>query len=136
MSNQIFINLPVTDLQKSFNFYTALGFTNNQQFSDDTGKCMVWSENIYVMLLSHEKFSGFTSKAIADTKSKIAGLFSLSLSSVDEVNAMMANGLNAGGIEPNKMRDYGFMQQRTIEDFDGHTWELFYMDMSKFPAAQ
>ena len=97
---------------------------------------MVWSENIYLMLLSHEKFSGFTSKAIADTKSKIAGLFSLSLSSVDEVNVMMANGLNAGGIEPNEMRDYGFMQQRTIEDFDGHTWELFYMDMSKFPAAQ
>jgi len=136
MSNQIFINLPVKDLQKSFNFYTALGFTNNPQFSDDTGKCMVWSENIYVMILSHEKFSGFTSKVIADTKSKIAGLFSLSLSSVDEVNAMMAKGLNAGGIEPNEMRDYGFMQQRTIEDFDGHTWELFYMDMSKFPAAQ
>ena len=136
MSNQIFLNLPVTDLQKSFNFYTALGFTNNPQFSDDTGKCMVWSENIYVMILSHEKFSGFTSKAIADTKSKIAGLFSLSLNSVDEVNAMMAKGLNAGGIEPNEMRDYGFMQQRTIEDFDGHTWELFYMDMSKFPAAQ
>ncbi len=136
MSNQIFINLPVKDLQKSFNFYTALGFTNNPQFSDDTGKCMVWSENIYVMILSHEKFSGFTSKVIADTKSKIAGLFSLSLNSVDEVNAMMAKGLNAGGIEPNEMRDYGFMQQRTIEDFDGHTWELFYMDMSKFPAAQ
>ena len=136
MTNQIFINLPVKDLQKSFNFYTALGFANNPQFSDDTGKCMVWSENIYVMLLSHGKFSGFTSKAIADTKSKIAGLFSLSLSSVDEVNVMMANGLNAGGIEPNEMRDYGFMQQRTIEDFDGHTWELFYMDMSKFPAAQ
>ncbi|GMV78681.1 MAG: hypothetical protein AMXMBFR79_18110 [Chitinophagaceae bacterium] len=134
MAKQVFINLAVADLQKSMNFYTALGFSNNPQFSDDTAKCMVWSENIFVMLLNHEKFSTFTTKQIADTKSKIAGLFSLSLESIDEVNNMMSNGLKAGGIEPNEMRDYGFMQQRTIEDFDGHTWEVFYMDMSKFPT--
>lgn len=136
MAKQIFINLAVKDLQKSMDFYTALGFTNNPQFSDDTAKCMVWSENIFVMLLTHEKFSTFTVKQIADTKTKIAGLFSLSLNSIDEVNKLMANGLKAGGIEPNEMRDYGFMQQRTIEDFDGHTWEVFYMDITKFPAEQ
>ena len=136
MTKQIFINLAVKDLQKSMDFYTALGFTNNPQFSDQTGKCMVWSENIFVMLLSHEKFSGFTAKPIADTKTKVAALYSLSLSTVDEVNSLMDNGLKAGGIEPNEMRDYGFMQQRTIEDFDGHTWELFFMDMSKFPGGQ
>jgi predicted lactoylglutathione lyase len=136
MTKQIFINLAVSNLQKSFDFYTALGFTNNPQFSDETGKCMVWSENIFVMLLSHEKFSGFITKPIADTKSAVAGLFSLSVGSVDEVNAIVENGLKAGGTEPNEMRDYGFMQQRTIEDMDGHTWEVFYMDMSKFPAAQ
>jgi len=134
MAKQVFINLAVKDLQKSMDFYTALGFTNNPQFSDDTGKCMVWSENIFVMILSHEKFKNFTIKPIADTKSAIAGLFSLSVDSVDEVNSMMANGLKAGGIEPNEMRDYGFMQQRTIEDFDGHTWEIFFMDISKFPT--
>lgn len=134
MSKQIFINLAVKDLQKSMDFYTALGFTNNPQFSDETGKCMVWSENIFLMLLSHEKFANFTNKPIADTKKSIAGLFSLSLESVDEVNNLMANGLKSGGIEPNEMRDYGFMQQRTIEDFDGHTWEVFYMDISKFPT--
>ncbi len=134
MTKQIFINLAVTNLQKSMDFYTALGFTNNPQFSDDSGKCMVWSENIFVMLLSHEKFSSFATKPIADTKSTVAGLFSLSLHSLDEVNNMMANGLKAGGIETNEMKDYGFMQQRTIEDFDGHTWEIFYMDMSKFPT--
>lgn len=134
MDKQIFINLAVKDVQKSMDFYTALGFTNNTQFSDDTAKCMVWSENIFVMLLNHEKFSSFTSKQIADTKSKIAGIFSLSLDSVDKVNTIMTNGLNAGGTEPNEMRDYGFMQQRTIEDFDGHTWEVFFMDMSKFPT--
>jgi predicted lactoylglutathione lyase len=134
MAKQIFINLAVNDLQKSMVFYTALGFTNNPQFSDDTGKCMVWCENIFVMLLTHEKFSSFTTKPIADTKSNIAGLFSLSTDSVDEVNSIMTNGLNAGGIEPSEMKDYGFMQQRTIEDFDGHTWEIFYMDISKIPT--
>ena len=136
MAKQIFINLPVTDLQKSMDFYTALGFTNNPQFSDETGKCMVWSDNIFVMLLTHEKFASFATKPIADTKSKLAGLFSLSTDSVDEVNSIMQNGLNAGGTEPNELRDYGFMQQRTIEDLDGHTWEVFYMDISKFPTEQ
>jgi predicted lactoylglutathione lyase len=135
MGKQIFINLAVSDLQNSMDFYTALGFTNNPQFSDDAGKCMVWSENIFVMLLTHEKFAGFATKPIADTKSKVAGLFSLSVDSADEVNSNVENGLNAGGIEPNEIRDYGFMQQRTIEDFDGHTWEIFFMDMSKFPAV-
>jgi predicted lactoylglutathione lyase len=136
MAKQIFINLAVTDLQKSMNFYTSLGFTNNPQFSDEAGKCMVWSENIYVMLLTHAKFSTFATKPIADTKSKLAGLFSLSVESVDEVNNIVTNGLKAGGTEPSEMKDYGFMQQRTIEDPDGHTWEIFYMDMSKFPAEQ
>ncbi|MDR6967643.1 putative lactoylglutathione lyase [Flavobacterium arsenatis] len=134
MTKQIFINLAVSDLQKSMDFYTALGFSNNPQFSDHTAKCMVWSESIYVMLLSHEKFSSFINKPIADTKSAVAGLFSLSFDSVEEVNTTMENGLKAGGIEPTEMRDYGFMQQRTIEDFDGHTWEIFFMDMSKVPT--
>ena len=136
MAKQIFINLAVTDLQKSMDFYTSLGFTNNPQFSDDSGKCMVWCENIFVMLLSHEKFGVFATKPIADTKSNVAALFSLSLDSVDEVNKVVNNGLKAGGTEPSEMKDYGFMQQRTIEDFDGHTWEIFYMDMTKFPTEQ
>lgn len=136
MAKQIFINLAVKDPQASMDFYTALDFTNNTQFSDDTGKCMVWSDAIYLMLLSHEKFASFATKPIADTKSTLAGLFSLSVDSVDEVHAMMSKGLEAGGIEPHEMRDYGFMQQRTIEDFDGHSWEVFYMDMSKIPTEQ
>ena len=136
MAKQIFINLAVKDLQKSMDFYTALGFTNNPQFSDNTAKCMVWSENIFVMIMTHEKFAGFATKPIADTKSNLAGIYSLSVESVDEVNSIMTKGLKAGGTEPNEMRDYGFMQQRTIEDFDGHTWEIFYMDMSKFPTEQ
>ena len=136
MAHQIFINLAVKDLQKSMEFYAALGFVNNPQFSDDSGKCMVWGDNIFVMLLTHEKFANFATKPIADTKSNVAALFSLSTDSVDEVNTIVTNGLKAGGIEPSEMRDYGFMQQRTIEDFDGHTWEIFYMDITKFPTEQ
>ncbi len=95
---------------------------------------MVWSENIFVMLLTHEKFSNFATKPIADTKTAVAGLFSLSTDSVDEVNTIVNNGLKAGGMKPSEMRDYGFMQQRTIEDFDGHTWEVFFMDITKFQS--
>lgn len=131
---QVFINLAVTDLKKSLDLYTAMGFTNNPQFSDETTKCMAWSDSIFVMLMTHEKFTTFTNKPIADTKTNIAGLFSLSVGSLDEVNKITENGLKAGGTEPNEMKDYGFMQQRTIEDFDGHTWEVFFMDMSKMPT--
>lgn len=129
---QIFINLPVSDVQRSMDFYTALGFTNNPQFSDEQGKCMVWSDSIFLMILSHDKFLSFTNKPIADIITNIAALHSLSLESTDAMNAMMEKGLAAGGTEPTELRDYGFMQQRTIEDFDGHTWELFYMDVTKF----
>ncbi len=132
---QIFINLAVADVNKSMDFYTQLGFTNNPQFSDEQGKCMVWSEHIFVMLLSPDKFKTFTEKSLADTKKQIAGLFSLAVSGLDRVNEIVDKGLKAGGIEPTPMKDYGFMQQRSIEDFDGHTWEIFYMDMSKFPTA-
>lgn len=133
MPKQIFINVAVKDPQKSMAFYTAMGFTNNPQFSDESGKCMVWNDNIFLMILSHDKFKSFTKKPLADTKTNIAGLFSLSFDTLEEVNAVMAHGLQAGGTEPSEMRDYGFMQQRTLEDFDGHTWEIFCMDVTKFP---
>ncbi len=136
MNRQVFINLAVKDLSKSMDFYTALGFVNNPQFSDETAKCMAWSDHIFVMLLTHEKFSTFATKPIADTKNAVAGLFSLALSAIDEVNELMENGIKAGGVESGEMKDYGFMQQRTIEDPDGHTWELFFMDMSKIPSEQ
>ena len=136
MAKQVFINLAVHDLERSVNLYTKMGFTINPQFSDDNGKCMIWSEHIFVMLLTREKFMNFTNRPIADTKNGIAGIFSLSVDSVDVLNEIMANAISAGGIEPNDRRDYGFMQQRTIEDFDGHTWEVFYMDISKFPSQE
>ena len=133
---QIFINIAVKDLQKSMQFYTALGFTNNIQFSDISSKCMVWSEHIFLMIMTHEKFTNFVTKPIANTKENIPCIFSLSVDSIEEINRIVNNGLNAGGTEPVEMKDYGFMQQRTIEDFDGYTWEIFYMDISKFPTEQ
>ncbi|MBG9377686.1 glyoxalase/bleomycin resistance/extradiol dioxygenase family protein [Panacibacter sp. DH6] len=136
MSRQIFINLAVKDVERSMAFYTAMGFTNNPQFSDESGKCMVWSDSIFVMILSHEKFATFATKPIADTKAALAALYSLSTDSVEAMNTIVEAGLQAGGTEPHALRDYGFMQQRTLEDFDGHSWEIFFMDMSKFPAGE
>ncbi|RKO70951.1 glyoxalase/bleomycin resistance/extradiol dioxygenase family protein [Sphingobacterium puteale] len=132
---QVFINLAVADVNKSMTFYTQLGFEVNLQFCDDDSKCMVWSEHIFVMIMTHDKFKSFTNKPIADTKSHIAGLFALSVESVERVNEIVEKGLAAGGTEPMPMMDHGFMQLRKVEDYDGHTWEIFYMDMSKFPGA-
>jgi uncharacterized protein len=133
MSKKIFINLPITDLPKSMDFYTAIGFTNNPQFSDATGACMVLSDEIYVMLLTHPKFKQFTKKKIGNTLKTVSVINSLSVDSNAEVNDMMDNVLKAGGKEPNEAKDYGFMLQRSFEDLDGHLWEVFYMDVSKFP---
>jgi uncharacterized protein len=130
---QVFINLAVKDIDKSMHFYTNLGFKINPQFSDDQAKCMVWSDAIFIMIMSHEKFKTFTKKPIADTKNSIAGLFALSVESIDKVNEVVEHGLKAGGTEPMPMTDYGFMQLRKIEDFDGHTWEIFFMDATKIP---
>jgi predicted lactoylglutathione lyase len=133
MRTQIFINLPVNDLERSMAFYSKMGFTNNPQFSDDTGKCMVFSEEIFVMILTHEKFSFFATKPITDVSKSTAVLLSLSVESPDKVNEIAENALSGGGKEPVAAKDYGFMQQRTVEDPDGHTWEIFYMDISKMP---
>jgi len=133
MKSQIFINLPVKNLAKAMAFYTNIGFTNNPQFTDETAACMFFSDEIFVMLLTHDKFKQFITKEIADTSKTTAVINSLSLESVDKMNEMMAKVLDSGGNEYSEAKDYGFMQQRSFEDLDGHCWEVFYMDMSKFP---
>jgi uncharacterized protein len=135
MAKKIFINLPVANLQKAMSFYAAIGFTNNPQFTDDTAACMVLTEEIYVMLLTQTKFGEFTKKEIANTAKTASVINSLSVDSNEEVNTMLEKVLAAGGKEPNEAKDYGFMQQRSFEDLDGHLWEVLYMDMSKFPGA-
>lgn len=133
MSKQVFINLPVKDLKKSKAFYEAIGFTNNPQFTDDTAAFMVWSDTIYVMLLTHEKVKQFTSKTIVDASKSVEVSIALTMESNDGVNAFAEKAVKAGGRESGEPQDYGFMQQRSVEDLDGHTWEPMYMDMSKFP---
>lgn len=133
MKKRIFINLAVAELERSMKFYENLGFSNDPQFSDMEGKCMVWSESIVVMLLTQEKFSSSITKPIADTRSTASALYSLSVDSPEALEQVMVSAINAGGTEVSEMKDFGFMQQRSIEDFDGHLWEFFYMDMSKIP---
>jgi len=133
MATQIFINLPVKDLKKSMSFYEAIGFKNNPQFTDDTAACMVVSDTIYVMLLSYDKFKQFTSKSIIDAKNTVGVLNSLSVNSNQEVNGFVEKAVKAGAKETRDALDYGFMQLRSFEDLDGHNWEVFYMDISKFP---
>ncbi len=136
MKKQIFINLPVADLKRSKVFYETIGFTNNPQFTDDTAACMVLSEEIFVMLLTHKKFSEFTSRPIADTSKTVAAGYSLAYGSNEEVNAIAEKALSAGGSQTGEPKDYGFMYQRGFTDPDGHHWEAFYMDMAKIPQQK
>jgi hypothetical protein len=136
MEKEIFINLPVADLKKSMDFYTAIGFINNPQFTDATAACMVLSDEISLMLLTHAKFSEFTKKKIADTKTTASVINSLSVESIAAANELVTKALKAGATEPNEAKDYGFMQQRSFEDLDGHLWEVFYIDMSKMPKKE
>lgn len=135
---QIFINLPVENVEKSMNFYTQLGFSNKPLFSDDSQKCMVWSEQIYVMLISKEKFQSYSRKPVSNNinninnKNNTDAYFTLPVESLDRVNEIVDSGLKAGGTEPIPMTDEGFMQIRKIVDFDGHTWDIIFMDLSKF----
>ena len=132
MQKMIFINLPITDLTASIAFYEALGATKNSKFSDDTGACMVLSESIHVMVLTHEKYRNFTARPIADARAISAALIALSFDSRDEVNATIDRAVAAGGqADPNPAQDHGFMFGRSVQDPDGHVWEIFWMD----PAA-
>ena len=115
MAKQVFINLPVKDLKKAMTFYEAIGFTNNPQFTDETAACMVWSDAIFVMLLTDDKFRQFISKAIIDARQTVGVINALSLESNDEVNSFVEKALKAGGREYAEPKDYGFMQQRCVE---------------------
>jgi len=132
MTKMIFINLPVADLAASMAFYQALGFENNPQFTDDTAACMVWSETINVMLLTHAKWRTFTDRPIPPTTSSEV-LLAISLASRDAVDAMnTAAAANGGTADINPKQDLGFMYNRNLADPDGHVWEAMWMDMAAF----
>ncbi|MBB3020105.1 hypothetical protein FHR70_003186 [Microvirga lupini] len=130
MSKLIFVNLPVSDLPRSMAFYAALGATNNEQFTDHTAACMVFSETIHVMLLTHDKFRQFTPKAIADAKKTTEVLICLSAESREAVDDILTRANGAGGtVDVGPKQDYGFMYGRSFEDLDGHIWEVMWMDL-------
>lgn len=135
MTKMVFINLPVADLPKSMAFYEALGFANNPAFTDESAACMVWSEAIHVMLLTQEKWRGFTDRPIPPT-SQSEVMLALALDSKDAVNALIDAGAAAGGAaDLNPPQDHGFMFQRTLADPDGHIWEPFWMDPAAIPGG-
>lgn len=135
MSRMIFINLPVANLKTSMSFYTALGFKNNPQFTDDTAACMVWSESINAMLMTHDKWRTFTARPIPPTSSSEV-MLAVSCASRDEVDAMnRAASENGGTADINPIQDLGFMYNRNLADPDGHVWEAMWMDMSAMPPS-
>jgi len=134
MAKQIFVNLPVKDLNKSIEFFTKLGFTFNPQFTDENATCMIIGENIYAMLLVEKFFRGFIpGKNIADTRDNIEVITAISVESREEVDEMIENVTEAGGEEYRKASDYGWMYSRAFLDLDGHIWEVVYMDETKMP---
>jgi uncharacterized protein len=133
MSRKVFINLPVKDLPRAKEFFTALGFGFNAQFTNDQGACMVVTESIYVMLLREDFFRTFTHKQITDTSASTEVLVCLSCDSRAEVDQLVAKAVAAGGSAPRPVQDHGFMYAHGFEDPDGHTWELVWMDMAATP---
>jgi uncharacterized protein len=136
MSKQIFVNLPVRDLKKATAFYTTLGAVKNPQFSDETASCMVFSDTICVMLLTHEKWGFFTKKPIADARRESEVMLALSADSRSAVDKITeAAGANGGKADVNPKQDHGFMYGRSFEDLDGHIWEPIFVDVSQIPKG-
>jgi len=131
MAKLAFLNLPVNDLPASMRFYEALGFKNNPQFTDATAACMVWSETFFVMLLTREKWAGFTKRPIPPATSSEL-MLALTVESRAEVDTLVTTaGDNGGTADVNAVQDLGFMYSRSFLDLDGHIFELSWMD----PAA-
>ncbi len=128
----IFVNLPVSDLQRSRAFLEALGAVNEPKFTDETAACMTISETIHVMLLTHDKFSQFTPRPIADANAASEVLICLSADSRESVDTAVERAEASGGTaDPSPKQDYGVMYGRSVADPDGHIFEIMWMD----PAA-
>ncbi|MBX3711763.1 MAG: VOC family protein [Lysobacter sp.] len=134
-SRQLFVNLPVADLDRTVDFFASLGFSFNPQFTDDNAACMVVSDRIQVMLLARPFFAGFTKKPVADARAATEVLLALSCETRDEVDALVAKAVAAGAATPIEPKDHGFMYQHGFEDPDGHQWEVFWMDEAAMTAA-
>ena len=137
MAKMIFVNLPVTDVEKSAAFYQAIGFTKDERFSQSgSAAAMTWSDTIFFMILSRERFADFTSKTIIDARSSVEALLCLSRDSRAEVDAIVEAARAAGGkADPCPPQNHGFMYGRSFEDLDGHVFEPMWMDVDAALAA-
>jgi predicted lactoylglutathione lyase len=134
MARMIFVNLPVTDLDRSIAFYRAIGAEQNMQFSDETAAMMSFTPEINVMVLTHDKYRQFTSKPVADAHATSEVLLCVSADARQAVDEMVVSAAGAGGVaDPGPVQEHGFMYGRSFEDPDGHHWEVMWMDLE---AAQ
>lgn len=127
MARQIFVNLPVADLQASIAFFTRLGFHFNPEYTDDTATCMIIGDNIFAMLLTRERFAEFTPLPVSDAHAATEVLVALALESRGAVDTMVSEAVAAGGSTYNDPQDHGFMYGHGFQDLDGHIWELVHM---------
>jgi predicted lactoylglutathione lyase len=133
MATQLFVNLPVKDLDKSVEFFTALGFSFNPDYTDENATCMILNDNAFVMLLVEKFFQTFTNKPVADARASTEVLMAISTDSREEVDDMVRKALEAGGSPSNEAQDLGFMYSQSFQDLDGHQWEVLWMDESSVP---
>ena len=136
MAKMIFVSLPVSDLKRATAFYQAIGAVKNEQFSDDTASCMVFSDTIHAMLMTHDKYRQFTSKKIVDAKTSSQVLLCISADSRGEVDGLVGKAGAAGGvIDPSPQEDFDFMYGRSFEDPDGHMWGVNWMNLEAATKA-
>ena len=129
-SRKLFVNIPVENLQRTITFFEALDFVFNTQFTDESATCMLVGQDSYFMLMTKEKFQGFSKRPMGDSMTETNALFAISVDSRDEVDSMLAKALAAGGTRTGEPQDLGFMYVQSFRDLDGHVWELFWMDES------
>jgi predicted lactoylglutathione lyase len=134
MATQMYLNLPVKDLNKTVAFFTALGFSFNPAFTDENATCMIINDDAYVMLLVENFFKTFTSKAVADASSTTEAIMAFSVDTREAVDEMIRKALASGGTPSQEAQDYGFMYSHSFQDPDGHLWEVMWMDPTGPPA--
>jgi predicted lactoylglutathione lyase len=132
--HKLFVNIPVSDLQRSIIFFEALGFTFNTHFTDASATCMLVGEDAYFMLLTHDRFKDFSKRPLGDPKTETNALFTFSVNSRAEVDEMVQKAIAAGGSHAVDPQDHGFMYGWSFRDPDGHHWEVFWMDPNAIPG--
>lgn len=128
IAHKLFVNIPVSDLQRSIEFFEALGFSFNPQFTDATCTCMLVGADAYFMLLNQERFRSFSNRPVGDARKETNALFALSVDSREAVDEMVHKAVAAGGSHALDPQDHGFMYGWSFYDLDGHHWEVFWMD--------